>query len=147
MDKRDYVCHIGILLMCIVLIWMMFQPLMSAYSEGVLASGEIYVYGIGFLMDFGFQGLVTVIFPFLMLILMCTNMKTETQTKIITILIIVNGMAYAKTWFNAKNWLMAEVNPEIKYYVFAALYPCMMIITAVMLLLLIRCYNNEENEN
>ena len=62
--KKSDILMFGILLLVIILAWMMFQPLMSAYAEGVLESGEIYVYGIGFLTRFGIQGVLTVVSPF-----------------------------------------------------------------------------------
>ena len=54
--KKSDILMFGILLLVIILAWMMFQPLMSAYAEEVFESGEIYVYGIGFLTGFGIQG-------------------------------------------------------------------------------------------
>lgn len=142
--KQRFVILIGILLLFFALVWMMFQPLMSAYVEGVLESGEIYVYGIGFLIGFGLQGVLTIIFPFLLILLLCINGRRKYKTRVWLGLIVANVFAYSKSWINAKQWLVAEVNPEIHYYMWTVIYPCMMIITAILVFWWICRYDVEE---
>ena len=142
--KQRFVFLFGILLLFFTLVWMMFQPLMSAYAEGVLESGEIYVYGIGFLTGFGFQGVLTVVSPFLLMFILCINMRKKLKTRIWLVLIIANVLAYTKTWLNAKEWLVTAVSPEIQYYVCAVMYPCIMAITAGLVLWWICRYDIEE---
>lgn len=142
--KKSDILMFGILLLVIILAWMMFQPLMSAYAEEVFESGEIYVYGIGFLTGFGIQGVLTVVSPFLLLFILFINVRKKLKTQIWLVLIIANVLAYTKTWLNAKEWLVTAVSPEIQYYVCAVIYPCMMAITAGLVLWWIYRYDIEE---
>ena len=144
MNKKKYLLFAGMILAFLVLVWLMFQPLMSAYAEGVLESGEIYVYGVGFLTGFGLQGGLTVVSPFLLMLLTCINMRKKHKTWLWLMLIIANVLAYVRSWFNAKQWLATAVGSEIHYYVGSFMYPCLMAVSATLVLLWIYCYDGDD---
>ena len=115
-------------------LWMMFQPLMSAYANGAFVSGRIYVYGIGFLNDFGAQGVLTVAFPFLLMLLVILDVDSPNKECILGFLYLANALAYVRSLTYAKQWLCAEVSWDIKYHAGMIAYPVAMLALAVLVL-------------
>ena len=146
MCYRKTVGFCTICLLCLLTIWMMFQPLMSAYAVGEMESGNICVYGIGFLTSFGIQGILTVLYPILLLLLAFIQVDKKWKIGIWMVLVIMTGLAYWRSWMNAEQWLISVVAPEIEYYFGAIIYPLLMVIAASMVFLWIYrwCEDMEE---
>ena len=133
MKKRNIILQ-GMLLLLVIVVWMMFQPLMSAYTDGNLERGTIYIYGIGFLNDFGAQGVLTVAFPFFLLLLVILDVDNPKKECIWWVLNLANALAYVKSLAYAKQWLCTEVSWNIKYYAGVITYPIAMFAFAVLVL-------------
>ena len=144
MSKKEYILFFGTILAFIVSVWVRFQPLMSAYAEGQLVSGRIYVYGVSFLTCFGLQGVLTVASPFLLMLLICINLRRKHKTWLWLGLIIADVLAYAKSCLNAKQWLTVMVGSEVQYYAGSFMYPCLMAVFAGLVLLWIQYFDEDD---
>ena len=144
MCKKKYLLFIGVILTFIASVWSMFQSLMSAYAEGPLVSGRIHVYGVSFLNCFGLQGVLIVTSPFLLMLLICLNLRKKHKTWLCFGLIISAVLAYAKSCLNAKQWLTTMVGPEVQYYAASFAFPCLMVVLAALVLLCIQYYDEDD---
>lgn len=124
--KRKLIVLGGICILFLLTAWMMFQPLMSAYADGDLERGFIYVYGIGFLNNFGTQGVLTVAFPFLLILLVILDVENPKKECIWWLLNLANTLAYVRSLAYAKQWLCTEVSWNIKYHAGIIVYPMAM---------------------
>ena len=131
-------------LLFVAVIWMMFQPLMSSYLDGVLGKGPIYVYGISFLYEFGAQGVLVVAFPFLLMLVVVLDIASNRKVWICYFLTFVSLLAYARSLGYARQWLCTEVSWAFQYYVWASIYPVLMIVFAALVVFWI--YQNDEEE-
>ena len=135
MKKKKITIVSATCLLSIVTVWMMFQPLMGVYAIGEMASGEINVYGISFLSEFGAQGILTVIFPFFLMLLPLLQMEKATKTNILWILNLINIFAYAKSLVCARQWLTTTVGWNIEYHAGMIAYPFLVICLSIAVFL------------
>ena len=145
-DKRKIIVFGAICILFVMTVWMMFQPLMSAYADGAVACGRIYVYGIGFLIDFGAQGVLTVAFPFLLLLLLILEVDSPNKECIWGFLNLANALAFVRSLTYAKQWLCTEVSWDFKYHAGVIAYPMAMFALAGLVFFWIYKYDGVEDE-
>ena len=145
MKKRNIVL-LGILLLFVIVVWMMFQPLMSSYISGNLERGPITVYGIGFLNDFGAQGVFAVALPFLLLLLVILDVENPKKECAWWILNLANALAYVRSLAYAKQWLCTEVSWNIKCHAGVIAYPMAMFALAGLVFFWLCKYDGVEDE-
>ena len=133
-----------ICLLTAAVVWMMFQPLISAYLDGVVEKGTVYVYGISFLNEFGAQGVLVVAFPFLLMLAAVLDIEKYRKDWICCALTFASLLAYIRSLAYAKQWLCTEISWYLKYHVGVIIYPFLMI--SLMFLVIFWIYQNDEEE-
>ena len=133
-------------MMFVLVIWGMFQPLMSSYLDEGLEKGSIYVYGISFLNEFGSQGILTVAFPFLLMLILDLDIEGNRKAWICKVLTFVSLLSYVRSLTYARRWLCTEISWVFEYHMGIALYPALMIAFAAVIMFGIYKYDEVENE-
>ena len=141
---KEVVMYTTMFLLFLLVIWMMFQPLMSSYSDGALEIGAIYVYGVSFLNEFGAQGVLTVAFPFLLMLVAILDVEEYRKVWLCGVLTFVSLLAYARSLAFAKLWLCTEVSWGIKYYSGIVMYPVLMVAFMVAVIIWVKKYDADE---